>query len=30
VWLGKAFWVGEEVIWLRMKANEAWKEVLGR
>jgi hypothetical protein len=27
--LGKGFWVGEEVIWLRMKADEAWEGILG-
>jgi hypothetical protein len=28
LWMG--FWVGEEVIWLRVKSDEAWKGVLGR
>jgi hypothetical protein len=23
--LGKGFWVGVEVIWLRVKAGEAWE-----
>jgi hypothetical protein len=25
----KGFWVGEEVIWLRVKAGEDWEKVLG-
>jgi hypothetical protein len=27
--LGKGFWLGEDVIWLRMKTGEAWEVVLG-
>jgi hypothetical protein len=27
--LGKGFWVGKEVIWLRMKAGAAWEGILG-
>jgi len=29
VGLGKEFWVGEEVIWLRVKAGRAWEGVSG-
>jgi hypothetical protein len=27
--LGKRFWVGEEMIWLKMEADAAWEGVLG-
>jgi hypothetical protein len=27
--LGKRFWEGEEIIWLRMKAGAAWEGILG-